>query len=262
MQFLKKHYEKVILSVVLLGLAVAAALLPIKIGEAQESVKTSLEKLIDPQIKALAPLDLSTNTQAIARLQNPTGTLTLSFPHYLFNPVQWQRKSDGSAIKTKTAEDVSRSLRVVSIAPLHLDVIFQGAVPGEDRYQVSVSRETDRAPRVQNFISKVGDRNTSYVLREIKGPKDAPTELVLELLEDKRTISISKEKPFRTIVGYIADLRNEVDNRSFPKQKQGNKLTFGKEAYKIIEINEKEVVLSQESTGKRTILAHLPAPKS
>ena len=46
MDFLKKHYEKVLLGVVLLGLAVAVAFLPFKIASEKQKLEDMRNRLI------------------------------------------------------------------------------------------------------------------------------------------------------------------------------------------------------------------------
>lgn len=45
MEFLKKHYEKVILSIVLLLLAVAAAYLPIRVAAVNKDIETEVPRV-------------------------------------------------------------------------------------------------------------------------------------------------------------------------------------------------------------------------
>ena len=58
MDFLKKHYEKVLLGVVLLGLAVAVAFLPFKIASEKQTLEDMRNQLIHPKVKPLTNLDL------------------------------------------------------------------------------------------------------------------------------------------------------------------------------------------------------------
>lgn len=264
MEFLKKHYEKVLLSVVLLGLAVAAALMPQRVSEAQEKVDELKAIMIPPSPKERPPVDLQTNKTQLARLQKPA-TLELGLPHYVFNPVRWERKANGAKLKIKSADDIGpRAVTVTAINPLHLVISMVAGVTGTEeplRYQVSIVRETDSSPRPRTLLMRPGDRNEFLTLLEVKGPKDAPTEFVIELAESKRTVTIGRETPYRQVIGYMADLKYEPRNKTWLKQKRNAKLQIENENYKIIEISETEVVLSHDSTGKRTIIAHQSAQK-
>ncbi len=90
MQFLKKHYEKLVLSVVLLVLAVAAGLMPLKVGSENRAMEEKLAQLTKAPAKPLKPADISTNELALARLKTNVD-IELNGAHNLFNPVKWQR---------------------------------------------------------------------------------------------------------------------------------------------------------------------------
>src|SRR4051812_1423954 len=120
MEFLKKHYEKILLSAVLLCLAVAAAWLPVKIRQEKEELQKTIVNL--PKPKELKPVDLSTNEVTLKRLQNPP-TVELSGAHNLFNPVTWKIKPDGSFIKI-IREGVD-ALVITNIRPLFMELVFE-----------------------------------------------------------------------------------------------------------------------------------------
>jgi len=263
MDFLKKHYEKIILSVVLLGLAVAAALMPQRVSEAQQKVDELKAIMIPPSPKERPAVDIQSNKVMLAHLQRPT-VLTLGLPHYVFNPVRWERKANGVIFKIKSDDDIGpRAVSVQSIRPLHLVISMMGTTGSDDalRYQVSVVRETDSSPRPKTFLMRPGDRNEVFQLREVKGLADAPTEFVLELRETQKLVTISKEAPYMQVIGYMADLKYEPRNKTWQKMKRGSRLQIENENYKIIEITETEVVLSNDSTGKRTIITQQSAQK-
>jgi hypothetical protein len=59
MDFLKKHYEKILLGVVLLGLVTAAVLLPFMIMSDRENLEVTRMGIINRVPKPLEPLDLT-----------------------------------------------------------------------------------------------------------------------------------------------------------------------------------------------------------
>ena len=71
MQFLKAHYEKVILSVVLLGLAAVAALMPMRVAQERERQEAREREITNPKVKEYQPLDLTTNATVLARIEQP-----------------------------------------------------------------------------------------------------------------------------------------------------------------------------------------------
>jgi hypothetical protein len=60
-------------------------------------------------------------------------------------------------------------------------------------------------PRVVNL----GNKTEVFTLKDVKGPKENPAEVVLELTDSKKTVSLSKENSYREVAGYAADLRYE-----------------------------------------------------
>ena len=102
MELLKKHYEKVVLGVVLLGLVVTAAFLPLMIASERESLRIMAEAELARRPKELPPLDLSEPEKLLGRLQT-TLNLDLSTTHKLFNPVVWKKKPapDNTPIKAE-----------------------------------------------------------------------------------------------------------------------------------------------------------------
>src|SRR5947208_12794158 len=98
MDFLKKHYEKIILGVVLLGLAVAVAFIPFKVGSERKDLDDKRLSLIPRSVKPLTNLDLTTPQTSLKRVAEPT-VVNFSSPHRLFNAVPWQKAANGQLIK-------------------------------------------------------------------------------------------------------------------------------------------------------------------
>ena len=71
MDFLKKHYEKVLLGVVLLGLAVAVAFLPFKIASEKQKLEDMRNQLIHPKVKELTNLNLTLPDTVLKRMAAP-----------------------------------------------------------------------------------------------------------------------------------------------------------------------------------------------
>lgn len=252
MDFLKRHYEKIILSLVLLCLAVAAAWLPIKIRQEKEDLQKTIFNL--PKPKELKAVDLSTNETALKRLQNPP-TVELAGAHNLFNPVTWKVKPDASFLKI-VREGVD-ALIVTKLQPLHMELGFDRVAASG--YWIGVKRLSVKKPSI---YAKVGEKKEKdlFALKEVKGPPEDPEELILELTETQEVISITKTKPFQKVEGYAADLRYPPDNLNFANKKVNDVITFGGESYKIIAITENEVRVQAISTEKRTTILWNGAP--
>ena len=67
MDFLKKHYEKIILGAILLGLVIVAAALPMAVADVRSQIQ---DKDVQPTDKAAyQPMNLATQEMALARLK-------------------------------------------------------------------------------------------------------------------------------------------------------------------------------------------------
>ncbi len=250
MEFLKRHYEKILLSVVLLCLAITAAWFPIKIKKEKEDAQNY--KVTLPVPKELKPLDLTTNQAALLRLKSPP-IVELAGAHNLFNPVRWKVKSDGTFLKI-VLEGVD-ALTITKITPLYLELAYQRSTASG--YWIDVKRLSAKKP---STYAKLNEKKELFTLKEIKGETNDPTELILELPETAELVSISKEKPYRRIEGFAVDLRYGPDNLVFANKRVNEVITFGGESYKIIAITDNEVRVSAISTDKRTTIVLKSAP--
>lgn len=250
MEFLKAHYEKVILSVVLLGLAAAAAWMPIKVSAERQKEEDRKMQLIGRKVEPIKPVDLSTNEAVLTRLQQP-GRLKFSGEHNIFNPVRWQKLPDGGLVKG--TEVGLNALKINDIRPLMLRVEYEGMTGGGDlKYVIGVTKETER-PSPQKRTASVKQKNPLFQLLEVTGPPENPTALTLLLEGDKEPVVISKEKPYERVVGYAADLSYEPEKLK-RTVKVKDEISFGGETYNIVAIDRNEVTVSAKSNKKQTTL--------
>src|SRR3989442_1325259 len=264
MEFLKKNYEKVILSVVLLGLAVAAALLPIWVSNERRALEEIENRIVTTKPKALKPLDLSTNEAVIQLLQKP-GTLRLAGEHNLFNPVLWQKRPDGSLFPIRTGKEIGPgALTITKISPLYTRIEFDAVSgsPESPQYRFKITREAERrADRraTSRSVTPSNNKNDIFILKELR-PKENPAEFVLELVEDKVPIVITKDRPYVAVAGYLADLRYEPEKLLFVGKRVGDALVFAGDTNKIVAITETNVTVAATSNTKRTTITYKPAP--
>lgn len=258
MDFLKKHYEKVLLGVVLVGLAVGAALLPWMIASERRGLQEKADEIIRRPPKPLPELDLSATTNLFQRVGTPV-VLDLSAGSKLFNPATpWQRRPDGGIAPVPAGRGVGPDAVVVTkITPLYttftlenVNVLESGA-----RYIIGIVREAAAKPtdRRKRTVGASLNENTKegFIIREVRGPANEPTELVLELTDTGERVTLSKTKPYRRVDGYTADLRYPPENRTWPGLRVGARVRLSGEDYNIVAITANEVVLSAPS-GKKT----------
>jgi hypothetical protein len=251
MDFLKQHYEKILLTVVLLILAAAAAWLPVALAQERQELAALTGPAPNPQ--EYTAVNLAPYEQAIQTLASPP---SLDFTgHNLFNPVPWKLKSDGALIKIASGtEEGPGALVIKRIYPLHLIISYMRQVsPGT--YEINIEDEnTNRKGR--HFVS--ADRGQFPHLKEIKGPEDNPT-LVLEL-RGGELAEVSKDKPFRHVLTYAADLRYDLQNQDINRVRLGLVITLGSERYKVVAITPDQVRLESVSTTKPYTVRLTAAP--
>lgn len=253
MQFLKAHYEKIILSVVLLGLAAAAALMPLKVSEERDREEERKRTLLPQAVKPLTPIDVTTNAQSLAKVAEPE-RVVLAGEHNVFNPVRWQRNQDGSIYRARDAGP--GALKILEIRPLHLRVEFDQVAgePPNIRYRLLVLNEVQRGGRATPRDAGVGDRNNMFTIEKVIGDEANPEALQVLLAGDKEPVRITKQDPYQRVIGFTADIQHPVEKRTWNNQKVKDELTFGGETYNIVAITPEEVVLSAKSNKKQTVL--------
>jgi hypothetical protein len=88
-----------------------------------------------------------------------------------------------------------------------------------------------------------------FVLRDVRNPTNDP-EWVLELTDapsgTERTVVVTRDKPYRRVEGWEADLRYPPGNKRFTKLRPGTNwvLRLEGEDYKVVAVTEQAVVLS------------------
>ena len=87
MQFLKKHYEKILLGIVLAGLIGVLVFMLFYIAADKQAMELTTSGIINASAKVLPDLDLTANDAALARLQSPV-QLDLETGNMVFNPFE------------------------------------------------------------------------------------------------------------------------------------------------------------------------------
>jgi hypothetical protein len=267
MEFLKKNYEKVILSVVLLGLAVAAGLLLTQVAEENRRLEDIRNLNLTTAPQELAPMDTSTNLTLLARMERRE-RVVLSGTNNLFNPVVWLRRGDQLEKIESGLEVGPAALEIVETKPLFLRVAFLGRNEsgGVPQYSFRIQREaaaktSDRAPVTRAF-TKEGIQSAGLLLREMR-PPEQPTEFVLESLDDKVQMVVSAGKDYESIAGYLVTLRYAPDNRLLRDKRVGESILLDGENYKIVAITETSVTVEAPNRLRTTLKAQTsPATKT
>jgi hypothetical protein len=270
MELLKKHYEKVLLGVVLLGLVVSAAFLPLMISGERQTLRDMAEAELTRKPGELPPLDVRPTEQLLTRLQSKLN-LDFSTSHKLFNPVVWKRKPqpDNTPIKAQKGNVGVEAIVVTKTSPLYLNITLDSVATTDSgaRYTIGVEREaaaTAAARRKRAYLaSPTVKSDGGFTIVEVKGPPDNPSEVVLELTDSGERAVVTKEQPFKRVDGYMADLKYDPESRRWPNLRTGAggipgtaPITIEGESYIVVAINKNEVVLSAKSNNKKTSLPY------
>ncbi|HOX04107.1 MAG TPA: hypothetical protein P5555_17665 [Candidatus Paceibacterota bacterium] len=261
MEFFKNHYEKVLLSAVLLGLAVAVALLPMKVA-----TEPAIPSGVPP--KEYEPAPITTNQAALQQLAS-VKPVELTGRHKLFNPAQWRKKLDGSLWKIINDNEVGLGairLMAASNRPLFFVVTVEGPQRSTG-YQVGVVQEasknlTERAKKT--IVMNVGERNPAIgTLVRVEGDPANPA-LVFDLADGSGPVTVTKENPYRRIDGYSAEFRYDFDPpgpKYFRDRRVGDTLLFDGETNSVVDISSNYAVVAS-SSGRRATVRNSIAPQA
>jgi len=266
MDFVKKHYEKILLSVVLLGLVGALVFLPFLIISDQDTQRRMKEGIISVKVAPLPALDLTRETNVSARLQSPY-KLDFSTTNKLFNPLPWQRRADGTLVPVKLGLIGPEAAVVTKITPLCLILTLDSIETNEfgARYVISMERQAAVLPaqrgKRQHYAS-VGEKNETFTIAVVNGSPDNPAqlELILQLTDTGERATLSKDKPFRRTDGYSADLKYDLEGKKWQGQRIGADLKFAGDDNIIVAINQDTMILLARSNQKKTTLTYSPSP--
>ena len=265
MDFLKKNYEKLLLGIVLLGLAVAVGFLPFLISGQKEEMQRLSENVRPSNVKALTNLTLADDV--LKRAATPA-MIDFGPPNRLFNPMPWQQAADGHLIPV--AKVGPTALLVTNIAPLYLRLSLESVTPpdasGNCSYIISMEKPgavgTTKTRTSFSCTMNPPTKNKSFMMLEVKGKPEDPTEVIVQLDDTKERASIGKTKPFERIEGYTADLRYDPEKKKWDACRANSRTlpAFNGEEYNIVAINKDEVVLSAKSNGKKWTIKANAAP--
>jgi hypothetical protein len=260
MQFLKKHYEKILLGIVLAGLIGVLVFMLFYIAADKQSMDDMANGLINPSAQALPDLDLTTNTAAVTRLQSPFA-LDLETGNKVYNPFEWQKTLDNQLVRK--AGLTAQVVVVTNIMPLYLVLTLDQVITNtaEPRYVIGVEKQaatTVAKRRHQQHYSSKGDKNDTFVLVDVKGVAENPDALSLKLVDTGEMVTILPGKPFRRVDAYSADFRYDPEKKVFRARRKDDVVTFGGTDYQVFDISQNALILSDKSNGKKTTLPFAP----
>ena len=262
MDFLKKHYEKILLGLVLAGLVGALVFMPFYISSDNAARAALTDTIIHSPVKELADLDLTPEVNVATRLQSAYN-LDLETTNRVFNPMEWQKNQDGNIVPVATHVGPRMAI-VTGITPLYLIITLDSVTTNElgARYAIGVEKQGDKVlakrRKQQRYVS-VGDKaNDTFALVSIKGAPENPDEVLIKLVDSGEQISFSREKPFRRVDAYAADFRYDPEKKVFRARRAGDKVSFNGTDFIVDDVNENELILQDQSNQKKTSLPFTP----
>jgi hypothetical protein len=172
---------------------------------------------------------LNRYAEATRDATNPP-VVNFSGEHNLFNPVKWQvQKTGDKPIKVQTGKEIGiESFKIVRVTPLTLTIAYDRAATSGTApdiqvsgYHTVVTNEAATLPklrRIPQFVALNATNTQVFVITEVKGPPEAPTELVATLRDfNNESISFAPTKPYTRTVGYEAELKYPTQNRNYPR---------------------------------------------
>jgi hypothetical protein len=264
MNFVKKHYEKILLSVVLLGLIGVLVYMLYLIPSEHQRLTDIRQKYISPSVKPLDPVDLARETNVSARLQSPY-KLDFSTTNKLFNPLTWQKRTDGTLVPVKIGLIGPEAAVVTKITPLYLILTLDSIETNElgARYSISVERQAAALPAKrtrQPHYASVGEKIDAFTIVDVNGSPENPAQLklILQLTDSGEKATLSKDKPFRRTDGYSADLKYDPEGKKWQGQRIGADLKFAGDDNIIVAISQDAVILLAKSNQKKTTRPYSP----
>ncbi len=269
MQFLKNHYEKILLGTVLLGLVAVLVGMWFVIQADKQRMMNLRTTYFPRNPKPLEALDLPAQETIMKRL-SASYALDFSTTNKLFNPVRWQKDANGRLVKgSQLGPDKAV---VTKITPLYYRITLESAMTTDlgTRYAFNIEDEAAPLPfqrRPRRHYASVGDRVTDtsvggqdegFTLVSVQGQPSDPTALNLKLADSGQIVNVAKGKPYERVAGYTADLKYDPENFRATGLRVGSRIHFAGDDYNVIAIESNAVVLLAQSNQKKWTLPYTP----
>ena len=261
MEFLKKHYEKIVLGVVLAGLLASLVFLPFYIAADKQKLTDLITSVINPSVNALPDLDLSAQAAVATRLSSPF-TLDLETGNKVFNPFEWQKSLDGKLIMKDTSTGAQMAV-VTNIIALCLVLSLDSVITNDlgATYVVGIEKQASamavKRRKTLRYLSAASKSNDTFSLVEVKGAADYPEALVVKLVDSGELATILRGQPFQRVDAYVANLSYPPEQKVF-FCRVNDKIAFGGSEYVVQDISKNELILVDQSNQKKTSLPFAP----
>ncbi len=257
----KRHWEKVLLALALIGLIGAVVYLNQMKSKENTKIDEYETGVFRPKPKPFPTVDVNMLTSAMRQATNVSG-LNFSPPHHLLNPVKWQKHvTTGVRTKNETGRQLGiDAVQIAKIAPLATIITLDA--PSGSGANMSVTMEANSTnyyrQRLRAFVStnstdRLHRSSRAFTLRDFRTAADGSAEADIELTDGTRA-TVTAAKPFNRIEAYKTDLIYPPENLSLKDRRVGDSLTIAGEDYIIVAISANEVVVSARSNDRQTTI--------
>lgn len=275
MEFLKSHYEKLILGLMLLLMAAGAVLLVLEVGSVQAQLEEYRKIAVGGEGKPPPQENLDQLREILTKAVKP-GQTDFVTTHRVFNPDAWYVDTNGNLI-AGTNVGVNR-LMVHSITPqqLLLELAAIGGSAERPSVSMNVVRQFAKTPAERNKTRRSVSLNATntpatatpantldaarklvLLAREIGGTPENP-EVKCELHEpgkDALKFTLSKAAGLAHVVEYVAHIQYLVEtNFVWRVARKDTQLDFAGDTNIVVDITASNVVVRAVSNDKVTIL--------
>jgi hypothetical protein len=263
MEFLKKNYEKILLGLVLAGLIGTLIFMLFYIAADQQAMDSHTAGVINPHVTPLPDLNLTTESNVTLRLKSPY-ELDFDKTNKLFNSMKWEKTPDGTLIKISSGNEIgANAVIVTNIQPLYLILTLDSVTTNElgARYVIGVEKQAEKSVskrrKQQRYVS-MNDKNDTFALVQVKGAPENPDALVVKLADTGDSATIPRGQSYKRADAYEADFRYDPEKKVFREKRIGDRISFGGTDYVVVEVNQNELILSDQSNERKYSLPFVP----
>lgn len=271
MEFLKNHYEKLLLSVVLLALVGASAWLMVKAGKIRSNLEQTTQTITRQQNYPpnLKPRD---SYESVIQVTSNPPVPDLTGEHRLLNPVRWVINAEGQMVAIRKAQDFGiENFQIQKIRPLEFTVRYESSsgTPDRPRFKIettsnSAANDRDRRPKTQFLSLDRASREVPYystnvtlTVTSFTGDPLMPDSVSIRLGEEGSevlTLTSQANYTHTEVQGYEVDMIYPVENKTYSAMREGSYVIVDGEAYIIIAIRANQVVFVPRGKSNRITL--------
>jgi hypothetical protein len=257
MDFIKKHYEKVVLAVALLALIGAAGFLAFKASALSEEVSETIRSP-KPKGRALDALDIGAYTNAIASLQGPPTWADATDPFHC-GDIILREAIQAPQIVTSTAEPYT----VLGVNRRPFKLIFKEYQGEGRRFQINVLTIPPRTYFVEEVGMPITDQFGVTGFKIIKFEHKTVTINVpgigpREVDASELTIQKEGEDPIVLVFNRVTEEKLPVASiqctgGSIVYPSRGNEFDCGGKTYIVVDITPTQVIIMDKLSKEKHI---------